>query len=335
MENWERAYKVVFGTPEYEKKAYLIERPNIVVPKLLEKADVDVVTIPSNARKMSNLVSEGFSKRGFTFTLDTTRGLTQKNNSDAERTTLTLYNLNKDSVDVLNQEGCVVRVFAGYQQEVSLAYSGDVVEVRRSRSGDDVIYKIMCKDGAVDNKNTKVSVDYAESVTLTDVIKDMVGMFPTTAMGDMALANYDSVIRTGGYVFQGKLISEIDRIMIQNNLRYGRYNGKITIVPSDPLQQGSVDYNNFQSNTFVFTEDNIKNISKVNNNGKKQLGDKTETKEIQINSFFTPIELGQFFTVPKITGFEEFAGDYICERIKIKLESHGNYWDVTLTGKPL
>lgn len=335
MENWERSYRVEFGTPQYTKEAYLVERPNIVIPETLKKVDVDTVTIPSNAVKISNLVEEGFSKRGFTFTLDTTRGLSKTNNSDAERTTIQLYNLDAESIAVLNQEGAVMRVYAGYQQQVTLAYSGDITEVKQMKQGDDVVQRVKCIDGAVDNLNTKVSVDYAETLSLKDVIEDMTAMFPSTARGDMALANLDSIVRTGGYCFQGKLISEVDRLMIQNNLRYGRYNGKITIVPSDPLQTGSVDYNKFKANNFNFSEDNIKSLDRTSDNGKKKVGDKQETKNITLTSFYTPISLGQFFTVPKIDGAESFAGSYICERIRIKLQSQGSMWDVSITGTPI
>ena len=52
-ENWQRSYKIVFGTPEYIKEAYIVEEGGGTVLRNEFTTVVDAETIPSNALEMS------------------------------------------------------------------------------------------------------------------------------------------------------------------------------------------------------------------------------------------------------------------------------------------
>lgn len=331
--NWQRSYKIIFGTPEFKKDAYDFVGSGVLKVSSYPKIEVDSLTIPSNALVISNLVSEGNSKRGFTFTLDSTRKTATTGNKSTEKTTIQLYNLNKESLDVLNQDGCVMRVFAGYQDRVELAYSGDVEQVSPIQSGMDIVQRVRCVDGSVSLKNTIGTIDYDESVSEKDMILDLANRFPDSSVGFTGLIEQENIFTTGGQSFSGSLDNMFNKVMARNNLNYGRFNGKIVIVPYS-LEQASSDFQKLAANTFTFPINSIKNITSVSKNGKKKTAEKKTREGVVVNSFFIPIELGQFFTIPKESSVE-YAGTYLVNSVRTVLKSHAQEWDVVITGEPI
>lgn len=331
--NWQRSYKVTFGTPKYERDAYDFVGNGVLRQEFLPNVEADAVTIPSNAVTISNLESEGNRRRGFTFTLDSTRKTAATSNNSTEKSIVQLYNLNTESLDILNQDRCVMRVFAGYGDRVELAYAGDVVEVSPVQSGNDVIQRIRCVDGSVSLKNTIGSIDYDEGISEKDMILDLANKFPDSAVGFTGLSEQENLFTTGGQSFIGNLDNIFNKVITRNDLSYGRFNGKIVILPYT-ISVDDKDFKKLEFNTFNLSVNSIKNISPVSKNGKKKTDEKKTREAIVVNTFFTPIELGQFFTIP-LEASTQFDGSYIATSIRTVLKSHGQEWDVVITGAPI
>lgn len=330
--NWSRSYKIVAGKPSHETSAYTFE--GVVVGKLPPTTiSVDAVTEPAgDIIQMSNLESEGDSLRGFKFKLRTTRssGSTASSN---EKTILTLYNLNKETLGVLAQEGCVVRVYAGYQGEVDLVYSGDITIIAPKDEGADIAYNITCKDGATDIKNTKVSIRYDESFSMANVMRDLAGRFPSGSIGTMAVDQLEDKKVTGGFSCQGKLINIFNKACQRNGLTYTRYNGKISVRP-DQLVQGTPDYLLVGRNTYTLNPKVIKTLDPVLDNRSKQTNQKNVKRGIQITTFLIPITLDQFITIPPEAS-QEYSGTYKIVAIQTNLDSRMGGWDTTLRCEPM
>ena len=332
QENWQRSYRIVFGVPEYTQDLYSIDKVSIG-PLKREFQPFDAETIPSKALKMSNLIEDGNSTRGFTFSLDSTRKASASSNKKTEKTVLQLYNLNKEAIDILNLDGCVMRVFAGYGGKTDLIYSGDVEQVSPIQMGQDLIHRVRLTDGGVSEKDTIVSVQYDEFTSTAQVITDLVGLYPDSAVGYLGLDKQSAEFTTGGQSYAGKLVKIIDRIMNKNNLRQGRYNGKIVVIP-DNLKVGEADYEKNKINTYLFFPDNVKAISAASTNKNKTTGTEQTQTSINVSSFLIPIELGQYFTIPNAVS-EEYNGTYLVTEIRQVLKSHGNEWDTILKGEAI
>jgi hypothetical protein len=334
-ENWRRSYKIEFGVPEYEKEEYFFDAisANFEGNSQGAKIVIDSHTVPAEALSMSNLEEDGNPRRGFTFSMDSTRKASSGGNSTSEKTTILLPNLNKSSLDLLNSDNCVIRVSAGYQEELSLAYSGDVVEVTPMRQSSDIIHRIRCIDGATSAKNTAGVVSFTEEVSEKDMILDLANRFPDASLGFVALEDLGNEFTTGGQNYQGQLDVIFNRIMARNNLTYTRYNGKINIFPYS-LDQASADFKRLARNTYKLPTNTVKSIIPVSKNGKKKsLETKTKTG-VNVNTHYFPIELGQFFTISEEIS-EEYTGTYLTTGIRTVLKSHGREWDVVLTGEPV
>lgn len=324
--NWHRSYRVVFGTPEYNSAAYLREGVGVLKK---EFAIVDAVTDPGNAVEMNNLED----KRGFTFSLDTTRSLSESPNKDSEKTVLQLYNLNKETIDVLNQEGCLVRVYAGYDGETELIYSGDVEQVSPIKQGNDMVHRVRCRDGAISERNTLVSVEFPEGKSTAEIINELVGFYPDSSLGFVGLDALKNEYVTGGQSYSGKLVNIIEKIMRKKKLRQARFNGNIVIVPYE-LFVGSIDFQANEYNLYTFDETNVKSITPTSKNKEKTLEESQTKESINVSSFLAPIELGQFFTIPENVS-EQYAGTYLVNSIRTVLTSKAEAWDIVITGEPI
>ena len=324
--NWHRSYRVVFGTPEINNPAYIKEGVGVLKK---EFATIDAETIPSNAVEMDNLTN----RRGFTFTLDSTRKLASASNKNTEKTVVQLYNLNKATIEVLNQDGCVMRVYAGYGGETDLIYSGDVEQVSPTKQGNDMVHRVKCRDGAVSEKETIVSIEFPEALPTAEVIQELVGFYPDSSLGFVGLDKFKNDFITGGQSYSGKLVNIVEKVIRRNNLRQGRFNGNICIIPYD-LAIGSTDYQENQFNNFVFNKTNIKSITPSSKNQEKTTSEKQTRESINVSAFLTPIELGQFFTIPADVS-EKYNGTYLVNSIRTVLASTGNNWDVVVTGEPI
>lgn len=328
-----RCFRISFGTPTFHKEAYIIEG-EINPPLLPTKSKViDAVTIPSNAIKLSNLEEDGNSLRGFKWELNTTR----KPSTDPKReedSILTMFNLDDESVEVLSQEGAVVRIEAGYGQTVKLIYSGDVENVTPSRQGADMAYKVMCKDGLLDTKNTRVSISYPPSVPASDVILDLANKFPSASVSVDVLYKLKDVRSFGGWQYQGELESVFNRVLYKHQLEYSRYNGKITVKPKVIVQGDSV-YKTLSTNNYVLNDDNMEVLVPILNNGQKKSAQKDTKRGVQVSCrLLNDVTMDQFFTI-KSNLFPKYNGTYKIVQITHNCSFPTGDWNTVLSGEPL
>lgn len=324
-ENWNKSYRITIGTREYQKQLYTIQQDIVAISRPL--TDADEVTVPSDARILSNLEEDGKSRRGFTFKFDGVQSLSTSG-SNSEKSWLTLYNLDEDMIKVLNLDNCLVIIECGYGGQVELAYSGDVVEVLPHKEGSDDVYRIKCASGAQAMRNTTVSTHYDESLSQRDVIIDMVGRFPGTALGSVGLEDLNDHYRTGGNSFVGTLVTKVDNQMAKHNLSWSHFNGKIVIVP---FRLKGEDYNHFSRTNYNIPAESLKSIKAVSQKqGVSTEDSKSKLRHLQVNTFFIPVELGQFITIPDETYTENFSGTYQVKKRRLVLQSKGNAWDVVL-----
>lgn len=328
---FDRRVKVVIGKPQIDKAAYTVIEDNYVLaeretvfPATSEPAG-DIINI-SNVSPNSN--------RAFYFKLNTTRGSASGGNTTKEMTTIELANLDQESLDVLYQDGCKILVYLGYKNtSLDLYYTGDIYDIKPIPSGTDRIYKITCKDGSQDAQNTRISLSYDESMSVAEIITDMAGRFPSGSVGTLALNSLESKFVQGGLNFQGNLERNFDKLCKMYGINYFRYNGKINLQPYQ-LVNGTPEYLLVGRNTFSLGADTIKAIDPVIQNGGKYR-DNTNTKRgVQVRLFLTPIQLGEFFTVPTDVS-KELAGTYKVTTTKIDASTPEGNFDITVRGEPM
>lgn len=323
--NWEKTYRITIGTKRYTSGSFVVQEGS-ETPKNITVSDDN--TIPTNAKFLSNIVEDGFDRRGFTFKLNSVSSLSEKA-SDTENTVLELWNPSLEIVEILNEDPCLIMVEAGYEQQVALEYTGDVISVNFRTSGGDTIYTVRCASGAVAMRNTIVNVRYDESVSERDVIIDMASKFEGTVANLTGLEDLKDTYKTGGRNFNGSLITNFNKLMRKHNLSYVHTNGIIVI---SPYKLKGADYDKFARTNYTLPSDTLKNIVDTSKRGDIGTADvKTKLRTLQVNTFYIPVQIGQFVTIPQETFTEGFVGTYQVKAKRTILDStNSGAWDVVL-----
>ena len=185
-----------------------------------------------------------------------------------------------------DQEGCIAIVEAGYQDQVEVAYSGDVKRVTSFRQGADLVYRLHCASGAIDMRSTHARLSYDEAMPYSDIIEDMFGRMPNTTLGILGLKHLKDKKKTGGRHFNGKLCSSLERIAEENNLYWTHFNGKIVVIP---LRLEDEDYDLFARTNYNLNIDSIKQITDTSDRKGFSASDtKPKLKKLQINTYYLP-----------------------------------------------
>lgn len=329
-----RRMKIIVGAPQRNISEYVKEGevvgPYLQVP--LEK--VAATTIP--AGKIINLSNLSPNpKRGFYFKMESTRGGVSGGTSN-EKTNIELANLNEDTLGILHTEGSQIQVWLGYESDDSLDlyYTGDIYDIQPKKTGDDIIYIISAKDGGVDNKNTRVSLHYDESMSVKDIMQDLITKFPSGTVGTMAIDYLTTEKIIGGTSLQGILSKEFDRLCRSYGVSYFRYNGKYNLQPYQ-LVNGTPEYLLVGQATYTIPPSVVLALDPVIQNGAKYFDNTNTKRAVQLTTYLIPIELGQFFTIKPETS-KNLAGTYKVTAIKINADflSEDN-WSVTVRGEPM
>lgn len=335
--NYQRSYRITIGREEVITPSYVVNLGTVFEkPPLKPRTATAVIqaqSIPAGEIiQLSNLPQDGASLRGIMFTFDSVRS-SSATASKSERSVLKLYNINDKTLNVLNQEGCKILIEAGYGANVNLIYTGTVDTITPKSQGTDIITTVRLKDIGIDTKNTRISVDFAETMSVADVIEALIDTFPSSAKGPLAIEKFKDKFITGGYSYQGNVIHILERICAQNDLVYSIYNGVIT-VQENQLVQGTPSYLLAERNLWKFDENTIKTIDASISNKNKLSGQKNIKRGVVLSTFLIPITMSQFFEVSSIIS-ENLAGTYKITSLGIKLNSRQGSWDTTLRGEPL
>lgn len=159
---------------------------------------------------------------------------------DPNTAEISIYNLNKDSRSFLQQaETLPTSVQAGYIDNTSQIFAGDLEYGRTVRMGVDWVTSVQSRDGGV-SVQTRISESF-KKIQIGEVLKQLV-----TKMGvqlgnaaEKALAGPqrgDATEFIKGIVTQGLAIDEIDRIARQMGLRFSIQAGEARfLTPQETL----------------------------------------------------------------------------------------------------
>lgn len=324
---FDRRVKIIIGQPQIDTAAYTI----------FQGAPYQVESIAATTQPAGKIINLSNippnPPRGFHFKLETTRGNNGAGTGN-EKTVIELANLNPETVGVLHQPNSKVIVSLGYANtSLDTYYAGDIYDIQPTTRGDDIIYRITCKDGVQDALNTRISFNYDESISVSSIMEDLASKLPTASLGTLALESLLSTYVQGGVTFNGNLWDNLEKFCKRWGMSLYRYNGKINIQPWQ-LINGTPDYLLIGRNTYVMPSSSVITLDPIIQNGQKYT-DNTNTKRgVQMTTFLTPIELGEFFTIPPEVD-KTLAGTYKVTTIKISANMPTGVFNMTVRGEPM
>ena len=146
-----------------------------------------------------------------------------------------LWNLKKDSRDVLDLKDCMVVLEAGYGTNTALILQGNVVASSTMPDGADMLTEIEVADGRVAVRDTYLSLSYVGKVnekTLYDDLASKMGVAVQYSAGCVFGYIPD------GYAYIGKACNCLQALTENNGKTYSIQNGVLQIFcPGEPVNR--------------------------------------------------------------------------------------------------
>jgi hypothetical protein len=188
--------------------------------------------------------------------------------SDKNTCTLQIYNLSKETRNVLNIPGSLLTVNAGYDNAETI-FVGNIYYTTSKKSYPDIIFVIEAKDGEDALELTRDSVSFKEGVSIKQILKAVQNKFKIALKTDIKKLIFDNKSYGSGFCFTGKLKGLLDTICKDANLQWSVQNNQLKFYNNRSLDYTTTIYIN-QDTGMINSPERIK-ISK---------GEKTDKVEI-------------------------------------------------------
>jgi len=120
---------------------------------------------------------------------------------------------------------------AGYENNISLIFKGQVRNVLQSKVGVDRIITLYAGDGQRDWENSRLNKTYSESVSVSTIVKEAIGTFKETVSG--VIEGVPSVAdKLLGTTLSGSTKDILDSIASEYNLEWSILDGEVNIAPA-------------------------------------------------------------------------------------------------------
>jgi hypothetical protein len=146
--------------------------------------------------------------------------------SSANTSKITLWNLNKQHLAVLNEKDCIVTLKAGYGSVMPLIFVGAVSNIETVIDGADRMTEIEAVDGRIELRDTYVSLSYKGKINTKKVVQDVAGQMglPVTFSYNAEFSDYPN-----GFSFIGAGKTVLDKLCAPTGLIWEIQNGILQI----------------------------------------------------------------------------------------------------------
>jgi len=138
---------------------------------------------------------------------------------------ISIWNLNKEQLSILNKPDCVVVLKAGYDRHMPLIFVGNVVHTSTKHDGADRETVIELVDGGVCLRDTYISLSFrgkTEGLMIAQRIAEQMGVALTIS--------HNAKFHTfEGFSFAGLARTALDKVCATTDLQWGVHNGVLQI----------------------------------------------------------------------------------------------------------
>jgi Baseplate hub gp41 len=238
--------------------------------------------------------------------------------------TIQIYNLNKSNRNKIKEEFTKIFLYAGYEENVPLIFSGDLVNVTHEKNGPDWITNLFCGDAIRSINNSTVNKTLPPGATTESMFDELVGQMDGVTKGvteglKNCLTKKRSLLRS--IVLSGNVKDWLDKLAQNCGFDYSINNDIIeTTVKNKPLNDEPViiiKQDNGMIGSPELTETGVKVKSLLI--PQMKLG-----RQVEIQSISAKINIGNliFRKVPATVGI----GTYRADKINHVGDTRGNDW---------
>ena len=155
--------------------------------------------------------------------------LCKKNRATAaNELTVKVYNPNQDTINQCLVSGSVVRLYAGYSDEIKLIAQSQITTATPIYEGVDIILNLECLDGVESIRKTKVSISFQAGSTVKQVLNALVEylQIPLKVAPDVDLNKKFN----NGYSFAGGVGTALDEVTDRAFAKWAMQDGTLLII---------------------------------------------------------------------------------------------------------
>lgn len=238
--------------------------------------------------------------------------------------TIQVYNLNKSNRNKIREEFTKIFLYAGYEENVSLIFSGDLINVTHEKQGPDWITNLFCGDAMKSINNSTVSKTLPPGQTTESIFNELVNEMEGVTKGVTeglkdCITKKRSLLR--GLVLSGNVKDWLDKLSENCGFDYSINNDVIeTTVKDKPLSDDpiiEIRQDNGMIGSPELTEIGVKVKSLMI--PQLKLG-----RQIEVKSISAKINVGNlvFRKIPATIG----EGIYRADKIQHIGDTRGNDW---------
>jgi hypothetical protein len=176
--------------------------------------------------------------------LDVTFTIEKSLKREPNKCDLAIYNLNDDHRLQLAQQKVVpVKVEAGYEEQTSLIFAGDLRSAHSTRDGADIITKLSSGDGEHKLRSTRINKSFAKGTSVHTVLEEAakaLGVGLGNAVEAFKKKGLQGVgdIFSGGTVLSGNAANEVDGLAKSAGLEWSVQDGNLQILERGRALEG-------------------------------------------------------------------------------------------------
>ena len=155
--------------------------------------------------------------------------LCKKNRAtSANELTVKVYNPNQDTINQCLVSGSIVRLYAGYNEEIKLIAQSQITTATPIYEGVDIILNLECLDGVESIRKTKVSISFQSGSTVKQVLNALVEylQIPLKIAPDVDLNKKFN----NGYSFAGGVGTALDEVTDRAFAKWAMQDGTLLII---------------------------------------------------------------------------------------------------------
>lgn len=242
--------------------------------------------------------------------------------SDPNKAEIKIYGLSQNTRNNLRQGFNRVILSAGYADNKAVIFDGQTTKTEVTRSGADVITKLVAGDGALGIKGGSMSLSFKPGTSIKAVLEEVTKTMPDVKVG--ILKGIDNkTVPAGGYSFGGSTYLFLNSLGKSFDFSWSIQDGLLETVGVDPSKPG-VTVDDAGKNAYVFNAGSgLIGLPQLQDNG-----------QIKFKALLNPrIKPGRVVKVE--TQSELGNGFYKVSEVSYSGDLRGASWYVEINGVPL
>lgn len=256
----------------------------------------------------------------------------ESSSASADTHSLSLFNLDRKTIESLRTEGAKIILRAGYKEqyptrdlsEFPEVFKGEVVSVKVKRVGNDTMTELTLSSAMTERKTARMTEGFKPTDTLGTVLRTIASHLDVPLVLNIL---WKENIPIGKHkTWSGEVLEVLDRLSKEYGLRVYLYNEVLQITDSLSSFE-SIKYNP----VIEISNEQIKGSLSLSVDNLNSTPDENSV-EVEFTSFLEPrIKLGSIVKVD----VEGKSGEYEVVTIMHNLDTHGGPWDTRVIAKGL